>query len=266
MKTIIFSSAIALYLFSCTAKESNQNLDFSFYSTEKSLSNTTQKEYRFDFDAIKVSTSINAEVVKSDTEKVVIYAPENIIDDVLVENKNGTLHIRFKPGFSIKNWKNVKAKIFAKNFSEIEASSSADIILKDKFVQEKMSVKTSSSGSISGDLEANQLSIKASSSGDFSGNIWAINLSAATSSSAAIRLKGKAKNASLSASSSGDIKARELRVENATLSASSSGDIVVSVSENAVANASSSSDILIYKIGNPSISKSTGSSGTVTVK
>lgn len=68
---------------------------------------------------------------------------------ILVENNGGDLHIHYKSGFRINlSTKNVKVKIFAKDFSSIKANSSADVIVKDKFTQDKMSIATSSSGSL----------------------------------------------------------------------------------------------------------------------
>ena len=42
--------------------------------------------------------AIEAEVIKSETEKVEISAPQSIIDEILVENDGGKLHIHYKPG------------------------------------------------------------------------------------------------------------------------------------------------------------------------
>ena len=220
----------------------------------------TDKTYNLEFDKIKVAQSIQAEVIKSDSEKVIISAPSDLMDDILVENSGGELYIHFKPGINI-SADRVKAKIFAKDFSGISASSSADIKIKDQFTQDKTSVKASSSGSISGDLEANDFAIDVSSSGSFSGKVWAVNLSAEASSSGDININGKAKNADFDVSSSGSLNAKDLVAENAILDASSSGSMQVSVSGALNASASSSGSVDVFSKGNLQITSQKESSG-----
>ena len=171
----------------------------------------------------------------------------------------------FKPNVNI-SARNVAAKIFAKDFSKIEASSSADIKIKDKFTQDKTDIEVSSSAGISGDLEANDLSIEVSSSGTFSGQIWAVNLSSEVNSSGDIKISGKTKNAALDASSSGTLNAQNVIAENAEIETSSSGSVSVSVSRQLNASASSSGDISVTKKGNINIiSQKESSGGSVTI-
>ena len=269
MKTLIISVLSLAVLSACSTKDGQINpTNYFSTNTKKPSNNIAEKEYKFDFDQLEVSSGIDAEVVKSDVERVVIFAPDNIMDDVLVENTDGKLHIRMKPGLRINfsNNLNVKAKIYAKDFSSIKASSSGSIDVKEKFTQEKMGIAVSSSGSIDGDFEANDFSITASSSGDYSGKIWAINLNAEASSSGEIDLKGTAKQSVMQASSSGSINASELVSETATLQASSSGSIDLAVSRQLMASASSSGDVTVYRKGDISVTKNESSSGSVNLR
>lgn len=230
--------------------------------------NTIKKSYNFEFDEIEVSTSIDAEIIKSDEEKVVIEAPVSIMEHVHVENNGKKLHIfiRTQGFFNNIRTHQIKAKIYARDFNRLAANSSADITVKDKFLSEKMKVSVSSSGSVSGNLEANDFEIGCSSSADFSGNIWAINLIADVNSSGNIDLEGKVKNAEVGSSSSGDFTASGLVAETAKLSASSSGSISMAVSHTLNARASSSGSIRVRKAGNLNVlSAEEGSSGTVKV-
>lgn len=211
-------------------------------TTKEGKGPVKDKNFELDFDEIHVAQSIRAEVVKADKERVVVTAPEDILDDVLVEKTGGRVYIHFKPGLRISS-RNVAVKIFARDFSKIEATSSADIKVKDRFTQDKTVIKASSSGGISGDFEANDLDIDVSSSGNYSGKIWAVNLESEASSSGEISISGKTKNAEMSASSSGNIDAKQVNAESADLKASSSGSISLSVSERLSATASSSGDI-----------------------
>lgn len=254
--TVITMLAMSFVLTSCV-KVKNENGEkgkdgWEFFSGNKGNGAITEKTYDGDIDQIKVSTSIDTEVIKSDTEKVVISAPSDIMDNIKVALKGGVLAVYVDSGFGNSiSTKNVKAKIYVKDFNQLSADSSADIKVLDTFTQDKVDVYISSSASVDvANLEANDLRIYTNSSGDFSGKIWAVNLGAYASSSGDINIFGKAKNATMDSNSSGDLKATDLIVENAILSASSSGDIVTSVSKSLTANANSSGEITVYKKGN----------------
>lgn len=263
MKSLLISASVAFILMSCNIKSDN-GISFNMAPKEGKGIIKTQ-EFVKDFDEIKVAQSISAEVVKSDTEKVVITAPSDIMDDILVDNVDGKLFIHFKPNMNI-SAKNVAAKIFVKDFTRLEATSSAKIKVEDKFTQDKTDVKVSSSGSITGNLEANDLSVDVSSSGSFSGEIWTVNLEAEATSSGDIKFSGKAKNAELRASSSGSLKARDLNASSAEIQASSSGSVSLSVSTELDASASSGGNIAVYRKGNLHIvSQNESSGGSVTI-
>ncbi len=194
-KTLFIFSALVL-LASCNERHEKRNKEKSGW-VEKVINKETgpiqQREFNGDFDEIQVSQAIEAEIIKSDTEKVIISAPQSIIDEVLVDNSGGKLHIHYKPGIRVMNISKVTAKIYTKDFTKLVAESAASINVKDKFTQEKTSVEVSSAGSISGNLEANDLNINADSSSNFSGKIWAVNLDIESSSGSSIDISGKAK-------------------------------------------------------------------------
>ncbi|WP_417430450.1 head GIN domain-containing protein [Halpernia sp.] len=269
MKTSSFFFLIPLALItSCSIKVNDKDSDgdsFSnLFSSSKTINGTGEfqhKTYNMDFDAIRVSSGIHAEVIKSDVEKIVISAPSDLLNEVLVEKSGGELKIHFKPNLNIRNSSSVKATIFAKDFSGLTASSSAKIVVKDKFTQDKIDVKASSSADITGNLEANKFSLQVSSSGSFTGKIWAIDFSGSVSSSGDAEISGSATNTTFHASSSGKLDATRFNTKNADLQASSSGDISMQVSENLSGSASSSGDINIEKTGSlktQNIQKSSG--------
>lgn len=264
MKSLLLSATMISLLISCNIKSDNGFPGNIITKEGKGIIKT--KQFELSFDEIKVSQSISAEIVKSNEEKVVVTAPDDIIDEILVESVNGKLVVKFKPNLNI-SAKNVAVKIFAKDFSRIEANSSADLKIKDHFVQDKTDIKVSSSGSISGNLEANNMSIDVSSSGTFSGQIWAVDLTSEVSSSGDANLSGKTKNAKFDVSSSGTINAQKVIAENAIINASSSGDASLSVSNQLMASASSSGDINITRKGSLNIvSKKESSGGSVNIR
>lgn len=256
--------AIALFIWmSCSIGSKEGSIIFG--NVEKGSGPIQQKEYNYDFDGIKVSQGIDAEVYKATEEKVVVSAPADIMDKIIVERSGSEVSIHLAPNSRIST-ERIKVKIFAKDFSSLVATSSAEINVKDKFMLEDLTVHASSSGSVEGNLEANNFNIKTSSSGDFEGKIWAINLNAEATSSGDIDLSGTAKNVTFSASSSGRIDAEHLTAENADLKASSSGGVEVGVSGKLSASASSSGSIEVYKKGNLTVvNKSESSSGSVEI-
>ncbi|MBW8359348.1 MAG: DUF2807 domain-containing protein [Weeksellaceae bacterium] len=230
--------------------------------------NIIEKTYAYTFDEIEVSTSISAEIIKSDEERIVIEAPGDLMDRVKVERDGHKVHIFINSQgiFNAGTANNIRAIIYAKDFSALSADSGAQITLKDKFLQEKVEVNVSSSGSVSGDLEANDFKVSTSSSGDFSGKIWAINLTAHASSSGSINASGKVKHSKIQATSSGHFSGNELLTETADLSASSAGNIAMKVSTSVSADASSGGNIEIKKAGNLKvIQMEEDSGGSVTV-
>ncbi len=264
MKPFVLLSFAASILLSCNIKSEDvlpTNLVPNVGNGE-----IISKEHMISFDEIKVVQSISAEVIKSDTEKVIISAPDDIMDDILVDNNNGRLLIHFKPGLQLSAHK-VSAKIFTKDFTKLEATSSAKIEVKDRFTQDKTEVEVSSSAGISGNLEANDLDIEVSSSGSFSGKVWAVNLNAEATSSGKIKMEGKASDAELDVASSGAILAENVIAKNAEISASSSGRVNIAVSEKLSAKASSSGSIKVIQKGRLNvISQDSNSGGRISIQ
>lgn len=269
--TQLFILAACAALASCEGKydRRNGNDDKSNWVekvAEQDHGSMRQKEVTGDFDEIEVSQAIKAEIIKSDVEKVVISAPENIIDEVVVENSGGELHIHYKKGIRVMNNHNVSAKIYVKDFSKLEANSAAHITVKDKFTQNKTDIEASSSASISGDIEANEMEISVGSSSSFSGKIWAVNLDVEASSAGSISISGKAKKADISASSGSSISAQDFTAENLTAEASSGSSVEVAASASIHAEASSGGSVDVKKKGNvTSVTKEESSGGSVSI-
>lgn len=272
-RTLFIFSALAA-LASCNDKHENRNRDREGDRSnwvEKVVSKENgpiqHKEFNGDFDEIQVSQAIEAEIIKSETEKVEISAPQSIIDEILVENDGGKLHIHYKPGIRVMNISKVTAKIYTKDFSKLVADSAARIIIKDKFTQEKTDVEASSAGSISGDLEANDMDINVSSSSSFDGKIWAVNLDIESSSGSTLDLSGKAKKVDVSASSGSSVSAKGVIADNVEADASSGASIHISAVSSVNAGASSGGSVDISKKGElKSVIKDESSGGSVNIQ
>lgn len=272
-KTLFIFSALAA-LASCNDKHENRNRDRDGNRSnwvEKVVTKESgpiqHKEFNGDFDEIQVSQAIEAEIIKSETEKVEISAPQSIINEILVDNDGGKLHIHYKPGIRVMNISKVTAKIYTKDFNKLLADSAARIIIKDKFTQEKTDVEASSAGSISGDLEANDMDINISSSSSFDGKIWAVNLDIESSSGSTLDISGKAKKVDISASSGSSVSAKGVIAENVEADASSGASIHISAVSSVKAGASSGGSVDISKKGElKNVSKEESSGGSVNIQ
>jgi len=268
--TLFIFSAVAL-MNSCNEKHDKNNGDnnggWVNNVIDKESGPVKEKVFNGDFDEIEVSQAIGAEIIKSETEKVVISAPENIINEILVDNSGGKLHIHYKKGIRVMNSHNVKAKIYTKDFSKLVANSAASISIKDKFTQDKVSVDISSAASVSGDLEANDFDISAGSSSSFSGKVWAVDLDIEASSAASLDISGKTKNADITSSSGSSISAKGIIADHVKADASSGASIHISAVSSVDAEASSGGSVDISKKGElKSINKQESSGGSVSVQ
>ncbi|KMQ67615.1 hypothetical protein ACM39_12190 [Chryseobacterium sp. FH2] len=273
MKTTpFFIFSAFLLLTSCNEKHERSYKDNDKSSWVEKVVNKgngplKQKEISGSFDEIEVSQAIDAEIIKSETERVVISAPESIIDEVLAEIDRGKLHIHYKTGIRVTNMNRVTAKIYTKDFTKLKANSAASITVKEKFVQEKTEIEASSAANISGDLEANDFEISIGSSSSFSGKIWAVDLDIEASSAASIDISGKAKNAEISSSSGSSVSAKNVIAENVKAEASSGASVEISATAKADASASSGGSVNIYKKGPvTTINKRESSGGSVSVE
>jgi len=272
-KTLFIFSALAA-LASCNDKHENRNRDRDEDRSnwvEKVVTKESgpiqHKEFNGDFDEIQVSQAIEAEIIKSETEKVEISAPQSIINEILVDNDGGKLYIHYKPGIRVMNISKVTAKIYTKDFNKLLADSAARIIIKDKFTQEKTDVEASSAGSISGDLEANDMDINISSSSSYDGKIWAVNLDIESSSGSTLDISGKAKKVDISASSGSSVSAKGVIADNVEADASSGANIQISAVSSVKAGASSGGSVDISKKGElKSVIKDESSGGSVNIQ
>ncbi|PWN60516.1 GIN domain-containing protein [Chryseobacterium viscerum] len=272
-RTLFIFSALAA-LASCNDKHENRNRDRNGDTSnwvEKVVSKESgpiqHKEFNGDFDEIQISQAIEAEIIKSETEKVVISAPQSIINEILVDNEGGRLHIHYKPGIRVMNISKVTARIYTKDFNKLLADSAARIIIKDKFTQEKTDLEVSSAGSISGDLEANDMDINISSSSSFNGKIWAVNLDIESSSGSTLDISGKAKKVDISASSGSSVSAKGVIADDVEADASSGASVQISAVSSVKAGASSGGSVDISKKGElKNVSKEESSGGSVNIQ
>ena len=205
-------------------------------------SDETQNRNVSGYHAIDVSTGIDLYITMGNTEEVKIVADDDIIDNIVTEVKNGTLHIYTKRNNWF-NWggnKTRKAYVTVKELTEIDASSGSDVNSENTLEGEELEVSASSGSDVELDVHYKNFSIDASSGSD-------------------AEFSGKVKYLTAEASSGSDIDASGLESQICKASASSGSDISVRVSHELVARASSGADIQYY--GNPAMKDIDESSG-----
>lgn len=259
--------------FSCIQSKGNDgsngsDIMFSNLLSDSGKGEVIDKSYAIDFDELQISTGLNAEVYKSNEEKIVVYAPSDLMQYVVVKQEGRKVQVKIQSQGKLSiSTDRIKIKVYARDFDRLAASSSGSILLKDDFKFSDLDVKVSSSGNIKGNISGNNVNIQASSSGDYNGDVIAKSLNLQTSSSGGINIKGKAESVSAQASSSGDIKAENLTAESAVLTTSSSADITIGVRTSLTASASSSGDINVIKRGDLNkVTKNESSSGSVNIR
>ncbi len=214
----------------------------SIHTTSARVSDKTELRKVKNFKSIKVSSGIDLFITMGESEEVKVVAGDDIIDKIITEVSDGTLHIYVKT----RSWFNCtvsghrRVYVTVKELHGISASSGADVRSENT-------------------LKGDDLVVSASSGSDVDIDLYYKNFTIDISSGADAKLTGKVKRLYAEASSGSDIKAGDLEAQICTVHTSSGSDIVVSVSDELYAHASSGGDILYY--GDPGIREIEKSSG-----
>lgn len=237
---------------------------------------TVKKEFKVgNFDELSVKTSIDAELIVGDAEKVVVECKEEYLKYVKVEVEGRKLSIwldtkkfrkkrKWTQNISIFNGKKkiiingvaieggIKAKVYVKNIKEIKASSSASISWNGKLPTDDLEIDCSSSGYVywTGLLDVAKVEIDCSSSGDVKGDIKAKEFEIDLNSSADYKGNVEAQTVKVALSSSADFKG-QIIAETADFEINSSADFIGKVDANkATFDMSSSADAKVDGIIN----------------
>lgn len=234
MKTIIKITAVCLLFVSMTSCmfdgiKGNRNV----VSQTRSISS--------DFDAIKVSNSLEVYLTIGNSTSLEIEADENLHDVIITEVEDGVLKI-----FSERNIRSAKSrKIFvtAERIKEIKATSAAEIRSENT-------------------IETEDLKIKATSAANLRLMVNVDNLTCSSTSAAEVRLEGKAEKMILKSTSAAEVRAKELKTKVCKVSATSAANAYVNVSEELDAKATSAASVRYT--GNPKkINKKSTSAGSI---
>lgn len=245
------------------------------------------------FDAISTSTSVDVIYTQTTGERsIMLYAPDNMIDDVRVKVEDATLKVGMKPNVNqcVIGEHGIEVRVSAPAVRRLEASSSGDIKLTnglnatgDVYVvvgssgdviggtvscTGNVTLKTSSSGDIKFDtVSCKDFRTDASSSGDVKlGDVTCTSFRADASSSGDVEIrKVVCTDFWANAGSSGDMEVDMLEARNVFANAGSTGDIkLAGKCENADLSADSSGDIKASRlVVEKRLSKRENSGGSV---
>ncbi|RNA61508.1 hypothetical protein D1631_05975 [Chryseobacterium nematophagum] len=253
MKKNILISLSTLVLASCSGDALNDEKGINTVESTTAMSkngNYAEKTVVGSFNDVTVNNAIISNIVKSDTEKVVISAPQDIINYVVVKIVNGALNISIdKPtGIIIKD--PVYATVYAKNITALTATSAAEITFKDSFESNKILFSINSAAKIKGNnnlIKANELVLNLTSSSQFQCNINTKVLNITSASSAKATVSGNADSSTIEATTSSIIDGTNLLSGRTNLKALTASRISQGVKTQADAYAATASVIKILK-------------------
>lgn len=229
MKNILLILLSLTLLHSCETKRGSGNIE----KRDRKLSS---------FNKLSVGSAIEVEITKGTDYKAVIQADDNIIDDIETDISGGELQIGYRDGVNV-NDATVKVLIETPLLNAVDASSASSVKLNGVWSSDKeFRVEASSSGNITGEVDAPAVRMEASSSGK-------------------IVMKGRTKNLDAETSSAGIIEAGDLLSENARVEANSGSSMQIHASLQLRGEANSGASIA-YR-GNPSVNKEENSGGSI---
>ena len=199
-----------------------------------------------------------------------IYAPDNLIERIRVEESHGTLNVGMQRGTSIKGKCTYEVRVYAPEVVSFETGSSSDIELANGLTTQKpVSLSASSSGDITAEaVKCGDLSAQISSSGDITVNrVECQRALVDVSSSGDVKMESlRCTQLKAEVSSSGDCKIKGIDCQGDVLaSAGSSGDIVLEgVCRNAAFESGSAGDVRADRLRAVDVTASSSSAGDIT--
>ncbi|MCM1300520.1 MAG: DUF2807 domain-containing protein [Alistipes senegalensis] len=212
------------------------------------------------FNAIAASRGV--EVVIGGTEEIVIRADDNVMEYVVVEEKNGTLQIT--TNYEARVVRNIHVKVQVPNngrIASITASSGADIRTKSALKAETMNIRLSSGASMDAALKADDCTVRLSSGTALQAAVDFGRCDIRLSSGSSVELSGKAAKFGADLSSGSSLEAFGLVTETCSVEVSSGASAEVTCTEKLTAHVSSGASVE-YK-GDCSVDKQASSGGSV---
>lgn len=177
-----------------------------------------------EFSELKVYDLIEVELIKSKHNKVVITGKN--ADNVLVNNKNGTLKIKmnFKEIF---DGNETKVKLYYSKVDVIDVNEGANVHSEDKIKQFEIDLKSQEGGKINVKVDVTYANIKAVTGG-------------------VIKVTGKAKSQNVSLLTGGIYKGAELKTDKTEVAIRAAGEAYVNAKDLVDVKIRAGGDVFIY--------------------
>ncbi|GLB51648.1 DUF2807 domain-containing protein [Neptunitalea chrysea] len=205
---------------------------------------TTETRNVSSFDGIEVAGSYDVQLVKGKEGEITIDAEENLIEYIITEVENNTLHIYTKDGYSINSRKGIHIKVNVNTIASARLAGSGSITSNETYATNMFTTSVTGSGDIYFKINAKKTEATVTGSGD-------------------LELEGTTEEFRADITGSGDIQAYRLTSSDAKVTISGSGGVELYCKQSLKANITGSGDIN-YK-GNPVTRElNTAGSGNIT--
>ncbi|NOR88126.1 MAG: hypothetical protein GQ527_10990, partial [Bacteroidales bacterium] len=184
------------------------------------------------FNSIDIGGAFEIELIKSNEEKVVIEADDNIMPHIIVKVSGGELDIYTERNMSINNPNELKLTIYYKHINELDISGAAQLYSSDVLKTASLEMDFSGASEVTLKLDVEDLDA------DFSG-------------ASKVELEGQANRSNLDISGAAYFRAYGLEIKTLDLDASGASVVKVLVLDKIRIDASGASSVR-YK-GSPSI-------------
>lgn len=193
-----------------------------------------------DFNAMKVSSAFNIELVQSNTNQAeIIGVPEEYLNGIATEVKGGTLNIFAKD--KIKAESDMKIRVTFSNLEKVEISGASSLKNEGTLTLGDFEVKTSGASDVLLGLKAQTFILKTSGASD-------------------VKLNGAAQEFIVESSGASNVKAKDFEAEFAKVRVSGASDVHVNAKQELSGDVSGASDVKVY--GNPSVNNLRQSGGS----
>jgi len=185
---------------------------------------TTRSVNTSDYDAIAARGSMDVHLERGTEGTINIKTDENLQEYVIVEVKEGVLHIRTKKNSYLKTKKGIHVYVPFIDIDEVSLTGSGDLGSKDPIQADQLELSITGSGDVDLEVDTRDLEVSVTGSGD-------------------MVVTGNTLNLEANVSGSGDFKGDGLNAAVVDVTVSGSGDAKVNASSQLRARVNGSGDI-----------------------
>lgn len=217
-----------------------------------------------DFETVSSACGVTVLITDDNTDRIRIEADDNLMEYVVVEERQGTLRVALDQGRKgARSVSNAHVTVTVPSNGKIralKASSASQIVCRTALGADDFSIETSSAAKVEAAVKAGKCSLDASSASKIVAALDVEECRADASSAAKITLSGKAAQFRANLSSAAKLSADELDAATCSIDTSSGSKASVHCTGTLRANASSGSSIRYSGDCSTHLSKSSGGS------